>query len=226
MKTCNKCGNKKSLDDFHKCSRNKDGKDNICIECINRNKHIRYNKNKETYTEYKRNYWKEHKEERKILSHNWYEKNKKQILTKWKEQRDKNPEIHRKQNSKYYNENRDKVMFRNNKNTKIRIKNDPMFRVTKNLRGRMNSVLKGNIKSVSTLELLGCSIEYYKQYIEKQFINDMTWENYGEYWHIDHIKPCSKFNLLLEDEQRKCFHYTNTQPLLARDNLKKYNKYM
>jgi len=52
----------------------------------------------------------------------------------------------------------------------------------------------------------------------------MTWENHGE-WHIDHIKPCSLFNLLNEDEQKKCFHYTNLQPLWASENLSKGCKY-
>ena len=53
----------------------------------------------------------------------------------------------------------------------------------------------------------------------------MTWENHGE-WHIDHIKPCASFNLLNEDEQKKCFHYTNLQPLWASENLSKGCKYV
>ena len=53
----------------------------------------------------------------------------------------------------------------------------------------------------------------------------MSWKNHGKYgWHIDHIKPCSKFNLIDPTEQKKCFHYTNLQPLWAKDNLTKYNK--
>ena len=51
----------------------------------------------------------------------------------------------------------------------------------------------------------------------------MSWSNRGE-WHIDHIIPCSSFNLLDEKEQEKCFHYTNLQPLWAAENLSKSNK--
>ena len=51
----------------------------------------------------------------------------------------------------------------------------------------------------------------------------MSWDNYGQ-WHIDHIRPCSGFNLLDPIEQRVCFHYTNLQPLWAGDNLKKSNR--
>lgn len=53
----------------------------------------------------------------------------------------------------------------------------------------------------------------------------MTRENYGE-WHIDHIKPISKFDLNDENEQKKCFHYTNLQPLWASENIKKSDKYV
>jgi hypothetical protein len=53
----------------------------------------------------------------------------------------------------------------------------------------------------------------------------MSWENYGLYgWHIDHILPCSSFDLLKPEEQRKCFHWSNMQPLWARDNLRKSAK--
>ena len=52
----------------------------------------------------------------------------------------------------------------------------------------------------------------------------MSWGNYGK-WHVDHIRPCASFNLVNEEEQKKCFHYTNLQPLWAKDNLSKGSKY-
>jgi len=52
----------------------------------------------------------------------------------------------------------------------------------------------------------------------------MTWDNYGK-WHVDHIIPISSFNLTLETEVEKCFHFTNLQPLWAKDNLKKGQSY-
>jgi len=60
----------------------------------------------------------------------------------------------------------------------------------------------------------------------------MTWDNHGtgkngkgmKEWHIDHIIPCCKFNLSKDEEQRKCFHYSNLQPLWASDNMKKGGK--
>ena len=90
------------------------------------------------------------------------------------------------------------------------------------LRIRLNKALRNNQKYGNTIKLIGCSIEQLKQHLESKFKLDMSWNNYGIYgWHIDHIKPCASFDLSKPSEQRKCFHYTNLQPLWAIDNLKK-----
>ena len=69
--------------------------------------------------------------------------------------------------------------------------------------------------------LIGCSIEELKQHLEKQFTLGMNWKNYGYGWHVDHIKPCAFFDFSKEEEQKKCFNYTNLQPLWATENFKK-----
>lgn len=104
------------------------------------------------------------------------------------------------------------------------LKNNPRIRITENLRKRTRDVLKGISKSKPTLSLIGCSKEELVTYLESMFTDGMAWENYGE-WQIDHVKPCSLFNLTDKLEQEKCFHYTNLQPLWAIDNKKKHNKY-
>lgn len=108
--------------------------------------------------------------------------------------------------------------------------NDVEFRTKKRLRGRIYVALKRGVKSESTIQLLGCSIEYFKQYFESLFTDEMSWDKYIDGGiHIDHIIPCSHFNLTDPLEQKKCFHYTNLQPLWGIDNLRKgvslnYNK--
>jgi len=109
---------------------------------------------------------------------------------------------------------------------KNRILIDPTFKLVKTLRSRLASALnRRNIeKGFSTMELTGCELPFLKGYLEAKFTEGMTWENHGE-WHLDHIKPCCSFDLKNEEEQKKCFHYTNLQPLWAVDNLSKGGKY-
>lgn len=107
-----------------------------------------------------------------------------------------------------------------------RRKTDPAFRLLGNLRHRVYSALKksGVQKTDSTIELTGCTIKQLRIFLEAEFEPGMSWDNYGE-WHIDHMKPCVKFNLEDPEEQKKCFHWTNLQPLWAIDNLKKGARY-
>jgi hypothetical protein len=111
------------------------------------------------------------------------------------------------------------------RNRKRRVE-DPAFRIRCNLSGRVSSALKtaGTRKSENTKELVGCSIEDLKAHLESKFTEGMTWENYGE-WHMDHIKPCVTFNLVEVEEQRKCFNWTNLQPLWALDNIRKSSRW-
>jgi hypothetical protein len=82
-----------------------------------------------------------------------------------------------------------------------------------------------------TLEYVGCSVEDLRTHLENQFEKEaercghpISWENQGK-WHIDHIKPCASFNLDLEEERHKCFHYTNLQPMWGPDNMSKNDTY-
>ena len=85
-------------------------------------------------------------------------------------------------------------------------------------------MLNKEYKSKQTLELLGCNIEEFKKYLEFKFTKGMSWDKM-HLIHIDHIKPCAAFDLTNPEEQAKCFHYTNLQPLWAIDNLRKGAKY-
>ena len=91
------------------------------------------------------------------------------------------------------------------------------------MRSRLLSFLKTrNItKKDKTFDIVGCSPEFLKEHLEKQFISGMTWDNRSE-WHIDHIIPLSSAKT--EDELYKLCYYENLQPLWAEDNLKKSNK--
>ncbi len=98
----------------------------------------------------------------------------------------------------------------------------PEFAMMVRLRVRLAGVIrrKTGHKLASVIELVGCSREKLISHIESQFQNGMSWENRSD-WHIDHIRPISSFNMLDLEEQRRCFHYTNLQPLWQADNLAK-----
>jgi len=104
----------------------------------------------------------------------------------------------------------------------------PEFRLVQNLRSRISKALRGKSKAASTLILLGIQnefdpIEYLWLHLEKSFKPLMTRENYGK-WHVDHIRPCSSFDLTDAKQQKICFHYTNLQALWAHENLYKKAK--
>jgi len=115
--------------------------------------------------------------------------------------------------------------------TKTQRQTNPQYKLKQILRGRYLDALKrhtsgGKVnKHHSAIDLLGCSIEFYKQYLEQQFKPDMNWENHGTLWEIDHIKPCAAFDLTNSKHQQECFNYTNTQPLYYSDNRIKKDKF-
>ena len=107
------------------------------------------------------------------------------------------------------------------------------YRISKTLRRKVNFALhrkvkiskKYKVKSLETAKLISCSIDELKSWLESKFDEHMNWENYGSYWHIDHIKPCAMFDLENLAQRLLCFHYTNLQPLEASENMKKGAKY-
>jgi len=101
-----------------------------------------------------------------------------------------------------------------------RYQTDVNFKLRKNCRNRIRGALKGNFKSASTMELIGCTIEELRRHIESKFEPWMTWENHG-LWDIEHIKAMSTFDLRCPVQQRACCHWSNLQPLEHIENMKK-----
>jgi len=111
-----------------------------------------------------------------------------------------------------------------NKRNRDRHKSEISLRILKSLRTRIGRKVleRGFSKSEKTLKMLGCTIVELKNHLESKFTYGMDWDNYGFYgWHIDHIRPCSSFDLSDPTQQAECFHHTNLQPLWAEDNLRK-----
>ena len=151
-----------------------------------------------------------------------YEKSNKGLAYRRK-YNENNTEERKEYQKLYHKDNKIKI----NQYYNDRRKTDPNYKIKCTLRTRICHALyakEGNRhKYYSTIKLLGISINEFITYLESLFTENMTWENYGE-WHIDHKQPCASFDLTNPEEQKKCFHYSNTQPLWAKDNMKKGTK--
>lgn len=144
-----------------------------------------------------------------------YKENKKEVLERNKAWRSENwDSVSKQRKESGYNIRSQKKWYHN------KGKYDIQHVLKERLRSRIRNVITKGYKSAPTLELLGCDIEELKSHLESQFQKGMTWDNYGE-WHMDHVQPCCSFDLSIEENQKKCFHYSNLQPLWAEDNLKK-----
>ncbi len=105
---------------------------------------------------------------------------------------------------------------------KLRMQTDMGYKIMNYQRGYIKKILKQREvrKSLKTHKLLGCTNSELKEYLEKQFVEGMTWENHSQYgWHVDHIQPLNVFDLSDPEQQRIAFHYTNLRPLWWKDNL-------
>lgn len=173
--------------------------------------------------EYKRKWNSENKDKVKEYQKKYYEKNKekrKANATKWRKE---NPTQYNEVRSEWRKKNKDKInqQYRDSYRTNANIK------IARTMRARIQKVLKGIKKYQLTVEYIGVKdVNELMSYLEKKFLPGMNWGNYGQYgWHVDHIIPLSSFDLTDKEEAYKAFHYTNLQPLWAKDNLSKGNKH-
>ncbi len=137
------------------------------------------------------------------------EKNKKSLNSYGKKWRKENKEKYREYVKQCYQENM----------------KDIGYRLLLNCRTRFRIALK-NIKTIDRHKsTIGCTVEELKKHLKSQFRDGMSWDNYGLHgWHIDHIKPLRAFDLTDPEQQKRCFHYSNLQPLWWYENLEKHNK--
>jgi len=186
-----------------------------------------YLQNRDKILIQRKEYYNSHKDE--ILERNkkYYIDNKERINLYQKNYQLNNRQKLNEQARKYYLDKKKIILRKHRLYVKDKRKINIGFKILCNLRKRIWSVLKGNDKSKKTINLIGCNINFLKNYLENQFKPGMSWLNYSyRGWHIDHIRPCASFDLSKPSQQRKCFNYTNLQPLWAKDNLKKRNKYV
>lgn len=176
---------------------------------------------------YKKEYYLKNAESIKLWRKEYYLKNSETIKAKMRGYWTKNSEDIKTKHKEYCSKNSDILKMRRKEYIRTRFKIDPYFKMVEILRNRIRSALKsqGTKKSTNSMDLLGASKEDVWKHLELQFKEGMTRENHGSKgWHLDHIRPCSSFDLSDPEEQKKCFHYTNLQPLWWWENLEKSDK--
>ena len=228
MKTCSKCNLELHLEQFSKKRDSKDGYRSQCKACVKKynqeNKErirardkkyyqekkkvikerakIRYQENKDVICDYQKKYREEHEDKVREYNKNYYQENKENIC-EW--------------GKKYRKENKEEIRGKTNKYQRNRRKTDEGYRILGSLRSRLRSALKGTAKSATTMDLVGCSIEFLVDYLEKTKVEGKDYSDA----HIDHIRPCASFDLTDPEQQRECFRYTNLQWLPAMENISK-----
>ena len=201
-KVCKRCDKSKSLTEF---SKNKNFKDGLQIYC------------KICFKEYKKKYYIENKSEILKKSKKYYVENQELIITRVKVWGNNNKSKVDQYKKKYVDKHRDFI----NSKMIMRKKEDPILKLKMLYRSKTNKILGSNRES--TFQLIGCSPQELKTHLEKKFKDGMSWENHGLFgWHIDHIIPLSFAKS--DDELKKLCHYTNLQPLWAKDNISKRDK--
>ena len=184
----------------------------ICNTCEKNleisNYSIRNNKTKKYHTRckkctniYAEKYRENNKEIIKNRQKNWY-------LKKGKQWYIDNNKINRENIRKY---------------EKNRYDTDKNYRIKKILRTRLNKTFTNVKRSTTMLNYLGIEYELFLTWIEYQFDDKINWDNYGTQWDIDHVWPCSKYDLTKETDIYKCFNWRNLQPLNKNANNTKSN---
>ena len=204
-KICSKCGDTQDLCFFQKDKSKKDGYRPDCKSCRKQYSDLNYYRFKEKNSNYK-------KKVRKT--------NPEKFAEREKIYRINNPDKVKLRRKTYYENNKEKQF----KYVRERIKTDPVFKLVNNMRRRSSIFLSlnGITKKNKTFDIVGCTPQFLKEYLEQKFTEGMSWELIGQHIHIDHITPLSSANT--EEEVYKLCHYTNLQPLWAFDNLSKGSK--
>ena len=159
----------------------------------------------------------------------YYKENKEEISERYKDWATDNRKYLREKHAEWREENKEHVnKYKRDYERKRRAEN-PKYRLGIRTRTAVWQLLKerGIKKTNKTFALLGYTIEDLMVHLEKQFVEGMTWDNYGE-WHVDHIIPMSSFSFESTEDIgfKECWKLENLQPLWGPDNLSKGPRYL
>jgi hypothetical protein len=224
MKKCSKCKENKNFINFHKHKRTKDGYASRCKECSLVDKKNYYEKNKDKVKKMVKEYRENNLDDVKNHVKSYYYRNRESLLEYKKNYHKENKEYFNELNLKYREKNKKSINESKRKYISNKRKTDNLFKLKENISKLINHSLKskGFKKKYKSEEILHCTIQEFKKYIESKFLEGMSWENHGD-WHLDHKIPVSWGKNEIEIYELN--HYTNFQPLWKKDNLSKGNRW-
>jgi hypothetical protein len=197
MKKCTVCKIEKDFSEFakHKCA--KDGLHSDCRSCA---------------AEYR----KRNREKRRLYNIEYTKRKGEEWKEKVRAYREKNRADFNRRAREYHKKNRDKIQERH----RLKLETDPLYKLKRKFYHFIKDSFRRNRfpKTGENRKIIGCDYDFFINYIESQFKDGMNWDNI----HIDHIKPL-KTAKTIEEVANLC-HYTNLQPLLIADNIKKKDK--
>ena len=221
-KICTKCCIDKGLDQFHKSKASADGLVCVCKSCKSAIDASHRANNREKIAKVQKAYYQANSERIVLKTKTWVENNKERHAANnhnWYLQNQDKVKVSR---AKHLENNREfmKEYFRTYMAKRYRENND--YRIKNLLNNRIRSCIH---KADKTLKYLQSTMQFFKDWIQFQFQSDekMTWDNMGSYWHFDHVKPCSAFDLSKDEDIFTCFKWSNLRPLSARENCVKHN---
>lgn len=240
-KVCTGCGVDKPLSDYHNDKRGRLGKQAKCKVCKSQSDKKYRDEKGEILLEQKRQYYAENKDVLLERQREYNEKNKKAISNrrsaKYRENVDENRAKKRAQyyenrekilekRKEHYEENKAEIIKRNNKYERERRQRDPIFRLTLNTKGSVYKALKrenGGKNGSKTLDALPFTVDQLKEHLESQFDEHMSWDNYGDYWHVDHIYPLAllPYDSLEHPHFALVWDLNNLRPLNGKENISK-----
>jgi hypothetical protein len=224
-KICSKCLINKELCEFNKHRLSKDGHKPCCRECQKIESKIYKLKNKEKIKEAGKQYFIKNRDRIMKVHDEYHINNIEKIKERQKRYYKNNKTKYILQQQIYRENNREKVNENKRRYQSQRRESDYLFRLTENMRSRVTEFMKikNMTKRNKTFEIVGCAPKELCLYIEVQFTDRMSWDNYGKFgWHVDHIIPLDSAKT--EEELYKLCHYTNLQPLWWNENLSKGSK--
>ena len=219
---CNKCSLDLEPQFFHRAIAKSRGYSYTCKACSNARRKRWYADHKEHSTEAGKAWRLKHPDEHKANNALWRQANRESHLARKRAYYAENKPRIRAEQAVYARKNRKAINKRMRAYQKARSAVDINYRLSRTLRCRLRGAIVNSQRSGSAVRDLGCDIPTFKTYIESKFLPGMAWDNWGTRgWHLDHIIPLVRFDLTDRNQLLAATHYTNLQPLWARDNLVK-----